>query len=302
MIPHGARRPPLADGILFRPDCHSSQRAALRRASSLQFQHRTFNQEPSMNRHHRIKTIVLTATLLLAIIPLSAAQAGVSDWLGGGGTQGSGKIVKQQRELPHFTALADSTSGDVEIHLGASESVTVETDDNLLPLIETVVENGTLRIRPAKRASIRPHKLKIVVQARSLDHLSLAGSGNMDASGLRAERLQVNVGGSGNLNLSNLQAESLTVALGGSGNLVGSGNVERLDASIGGSGHIKLGQLDAREAAVSIGGSGQATVWARRTLSASVAGSGDISYYGDPQLSRSIAGSGSVSRLGASPR
>jgi hypothetical protein len=296
-----------AGRILRRAGCNPSQAGFARPARPVLSLHRHTNEEISMN-HPAIRTtlraLFLAAGLLAVVAPMSAASAGPLSWLGGGErVRGSGKIVKQNRELGHFTALATSVSGDVDIRMGSSESVTVETDDNILPLIETVVENGTLRIRPVKRdLQLDTRNMKIVVTVRTLNRVSVAGSGAVDADRLQAESLTFDVGGSGSINLRNLQSESVAIALGGSGTLKASGNTERLQISIGGSGRVEAGQLAARTATVSIGGSGQATVWAQKSLNLSVAGSGDIGYYGDPQISKSIMGSGTIKRIGGSPQ
>jgi hypothetical protein len=246
---------------------------------------------------------LLAAGLLAVSAPMNVAAAGPLSWLGGERVQGSGKVVKQSRELGHFSALATSVSGSVEIRMGNTESVSIETDDNILPLIETVVENGTLRIRPVKRnMNLDAKTMKIVVQVRALERVSVAGSGSVDADKLQAENLTFDVGGSGSINIRDLKSESVAIAIGGSGNLKASGNTERLQVSIGGSGNVQAGQLAARTGAVSIGGSGQATVWAAKSLNLSVAGSGDIGYYGDPQISKSVMGSGTIKRLGGSPQ
>jgi hypothetical protein len=251
-----------------------------------------------------LPALLLSTGLLAASAPVTTAQAGPLSWLSGGErVQGSGKIVKQNRDVGHFTALSVGVSGDVEVRLGNTEGVTVETDDNLQPLIETVVESGTLRLRPAnKNIRLDTRTMKIIVQARTLDKLSIGGSGNVSADKLRAEHLTIDVGGSGSISVDQLESESVAIALGGSGSLKAAGNTERLQVSIGGSGKVQLGQLQSRDAVVSIGGSGQATVWAKKSLSLSVAGSGDIHYYGDPQISKSIMGSGTIKRLGAAPQ
>jgi hypothetical protein len=250
-----------------------------------------------------LTTLLLSTGLLAATLPMTA-QAGPLSWMSGGErVQGSGKIVKQNREVGHFNALKIGIGGDVEIRLGNTESVTVETDDNVQALIETVVENGTLRIRTAKNnLRLDTRHLKVIVQARTLDKLSIGGSGNVTADKLRAEHLTIDVGGSGSFSVDQLESESVAIALGGSGNFKAVGNTERLQVSIGGSGRVQAGQLQSRDAVVSIGGSGQATVWAKKTLNVSVAGSGDINYYGDPQIKTSIMGSGSIKRQGSAPQ
>jgi len=251
-----------------------------------------------------VSTLFLSAGLLAAAIPATVAQAGPLSWLSGGErVQGSGKIVRQNREVGHFSALSIGVNGDVEIRLGNTEGVSVETDDNLQPLLETAVENGTLRVRPVKNnLKLDTRTMKIVVQARTLDKLSIGGSGNVTADKLRGENLTIDVGGSGSISVGQLESESAAIALGGSGSLKAAGNTERLQVSIGGSGRVQLGQLQPRDAVVSIGGSGQATIWAKKSLNLSVTGSGDINYYGDPQISKSIMGSGTIKRLGSTPQ
>lgn len=256
-----------------------------------------------MSANRILPTLLLSAGLLAASAPLLPAHAGPLSWLSGGErVQGSGKIVKQSREVGHFRALSVGISGDVEIRAGNTEGVIVETDDNVLPLIETVVEGGVLRIRPARNnLRLDTRHMKVIVQARTLDKLSVGGSGNVSADKLSAENLTIDIGGSGSFNVDRLDSESVAIALGGSGNFKAAGNTERLQVSIGGSGRVQAGQLQSRDAVVSIGGSGQATVWAKKTLNVSVAGSGDINYYGDPKLSTSVMGSGSIKRQGGAP-
>lgn len=256
----------------------------------------------TVNPRHLVQAAVLAAGLLAVAAPVGVAQAGpFSNW-GSERVEGNGKLTTQQRQPGHFNALASSVGGHVEVRLGDSESVTVTTDENLQALIETVVEDGSLRIRPVrKNLALDTRKLKIVVQARALERISVAGSGAVIADKLAGERLQLDVGGSGSLTARELSAQSVAVALGGSGSLHLGGSTARLAVSIGGSGSVEASKLAAQRASVSVGGSGEVTLWARDALSVSVAGSGDIGYYGDPKLSTSVLGSGSVKRLGAAP-
>ena len=233
-------------------------------------------------RHARATTALLLAVCALAI-PAAPALASPLDWISGNSIQGSGKLQKQTREVGSFHGVALNVPGTVELRIGNTDSVTIEADDNILPLIETAVENGTLRIRPAKRnANFRQSSLTIVIQARQVERISVGGSGNVTATGLRAEKLRFDVGGSGSINARDLDSRAVAVAIGGSGN-------------------IQAGRLAAREVQVSIGGSGEAQVWAKDDLSISIGGSGEVSYYGDPRISRSMQRSSSIKRLGAAP-
>jgi hypothetical protein len=247
----------------------------------------------------------LVAACALACIAI-APQASSGDWSWGRSeqVQGSGNVQRQARNVAHFSGLSMSLPGNVEIRSGGGrEGLTIEADDNLLPLIETVVEDGTLQIRAKRNTNLRTRNLKVVVQARDIDRLALAGSGNIDADVVRGSRVKFDVGGSGSVRVGRIEGESVSVNLGGSGNLkAADGTARSLSISIGGSGTVDLAHVRAENASVTLAGSGDATLWVEGSLNLTAAGSGNANYYGDPQVSKTVVGSGNVRRLGASPR
>src|ERR1700760_1084447 len=68
---------------------------------------------------------------------------------------GSGQVRTEMREAHGFHGVALDISGRVEITPGTAESVSVSADDNVLPYIETRVENGILHVRTRGNTSIR---------------------------------------------------------------------------------------------------------------------------------------------------
>lgn len=242
---------------------------------------------------HLIATIALLA-------PLAAAQASPLGWLTGGDkVQGSGKVVQETRQVGRFHGVELALAGNVEVRTGSDGPVSIEVDDNVLPLVETVVENGVLQIRATKKKlQLDTRRLKVVVPAREIDSLGVAGSGSMSADKLHGQKLKLELAGSGTLDATGIEAREVTIEVAGSGKLQAAGNAEKLEASVAGSGNADAARLTARQVEADVAGSGQVTVTARQSLDASVAGSGIVSYYGDPQVSRSVAGSGIVRRVG----
>jgi hypothetical protein len=233
----------------------------------------------------------------------SAAHASIWDWGHSEAVQGSGNVKRQAREVGHFSGVAMALAGNVEVRRGDREGVTIEADDNLLPLIETVIEDGTLHIRNKRGTSIRTRNLKVTVQARDLDRLALGGSGSIDADRVNGSHVQFDIGGSGSITVGKVEGERIVANIGGKGDLkANEGNTRTVSISIGGMGSVDLGHVRAESANVTIAGSGNATLWVRDSLSLTVAGSGDVNYYGDPQVSKTVMGSGGLHRLGAAPR
>jgi hypothetical protein len=252
-----------------------------------------------------VPKLILAACVLACAAPLMQSVAQAAPWgFGSERVQGSGKIVRQQRDIGHFTGVSNGLAANVEIRIGNTESVTVETDDNLQPLVDTVVEDGMLKIQTTRRnLNLQTRSMKIIVQAKAIDHISLGGSGTIDSDAVRARKVQLDLGGSGNIKLKGIEADTLSVSLGGSGDLkAAGGSAKNVSISIGGSGDVNLGPVQSSSVSVTIAGSGEATVWAKDALSLTVAGSGDVNYYGDPRVSKTVVGSGSAHRLGAAPQ
>lgn len=233
----------------------------------------------------------LRAALAAASLALATAACSV----GGTTVAASGRVATESREVPAFEAVSVALPGDVILRAGPPAPVLVEADDNLLPLVETLVEEGTLRIRLKDGAQVTGRAtLRVVVTAPSLKAVNLAGSGDVKADRLAAPDLSLAIAGSGDLRVDRLEAGTVHLTIAGSGDFRAVGEAAEFTARIAGSGDIDAGRLESRRVTVSIAGSGDAHVWATERLSARVAGSGDVTYRGDPAVTRSVAGSGSV--------
>jgi len=175
-----------------------------------------------------------------------------------------------------FAGIALDGSGDVQVTFGPSEAVTVEAEDNILPLIETVVENHVLVIRTKPNTTITPTKtIRVRVTMKSLDSVSVAGSGNITAPGMTGDVMKVSLPGSGTITLD--------------------GTINRVDIALHGSGNVYCDGLKAKTATVTLSGSGNVTVYASDSLDATISGSGDIRYSGNPaKITKSVSGSGSI--------
>ena len=249
----------------------------------------------------RLRHLVLAVAAFSLAAPAAMVSASPLDWIGGERVRGNGAVRKQSRAVSHFTGLSLNVPAQLELRIGNAEGITIETDDNLLPLIETTVDNGTLKIRPVKKnMNLKASTMKIIVHARQVDRVALGGSGAIRSDALRGNRMHFDLGGSGSIDIKSIDGDAVSVSVGGSGNFIaGGGSARTVSVSIGGSGDVDVGRLAAGDASVSVAGSGTAEVWARDTLSATIAGSGDVHYHGDPKISRSVVGSGDVTRVAA---
>ncbi len=189
---------------------------------------------------------------------------------------GSGTVISESRNVNGFTSVNLQGSANVNITIGQSEAVVVKADDNIVPLIETYVQAGTLVIRTKNNTNvITRNPVDVTITMKSLVGVGLSGSGNIGVTGMNGDTLKVSLPGSGNITVS--------------------GTTTSLDVSLPGSGTINCGNLQAKSVTAKINGSGNIQVYASQSLDASILGSGTIRYAGNPsQVNKSITGSGNI--------
>lgn len=236
-----------------------------------------------------------TLSLLLAVaVSLSACFTQAAT--------GSGRMATEQRTVSDFEAIATAGSMDIVVRQGTKEAVEIQADDNLLPLIETVVEAGssgrTLNIRFKRGERIYNHgRIRVTVDVIKLTALATSGSGDIFIDGLKTPSFRLGISGSSDAKLNGLATEALEVRISGSGDVLVAGTAKSVKLSIAGSGDAKLAGLQADDVQVRIAGSGDASVTANKSLDVSVAGSGDVRYGGSATaIKTSMAGSGTLSR------
>jgi hypothetical protein len=243
------------------------------------------------------------STLLAAVLALATlSSAGVAYALFGASVTPSGKVVTESRAVGAFTGISVTVPGTVVVRQGEAAPVAIDADDNLMPIIETVVERGVLKIRFKDNASTTGRAtVRVLVSAPAIDSLTVGGSGEILSEAIKAGALDISVAGSGDVKIAKLEAGTLKTSVAGSGDVRVAGRADDLSVSIAGSGDVEAPRLQTRRAKVSIAGSGDVALWATESLDVSSVGSGDVAYYGDPALKKSFIGSGSVKRLGAAP-
>lgn len=213
---------------------------------------------------------------------------------------GVGEPVTETRDISGFTKVEHAVSGDIIIVPGDHFALSIRAQKNILDLLETTVDNGTLEIRFKPNTIITGHKkITVHIVMPEIDGLALTGSGNMRVEQpLNTESLELELTGSGNIALSALAAHDLDAELTGSGTihvLSGHAAVQKLD--IQGSGNIDTKAMESRRAEIDIAGSGDARVRVQESLKADITGSGDVYYSGKPQIESHITGSGDLNAL-----
>jgi hypothetical protein len=212
--------------------------------------------------------------------------------------KGNGQVTTEQRNLRSVNKIKVLGSMDVILAVG-EPNVRVEADQNLLPYIETEIDDNWLEIKTRDDVSIHTeHPIKVYVTTPSISQLSLMGSGNVSSTGefLSDNKIDFDLAGSGNISM-DINAPKVKAAIGGSGSLHLTGETREIDLDIAGSGSFDAEDLKAENASVSIAGSGDALLYADVKLKVNIMGSGSVKYKGNAIVNKSVMGSGTISKL-----
>lgn len=204
-----------------------------------------------------------------------AASSGASGGSGGDETIGSGNVISQTRSVSGFNRVRLGGLGNLFVEQTGVESLTIEAEDNILPLLSSDVAEGrlTLGLRPGTRiVTSRPIIYRLTV--KDLTGIDASGSGTTQVNGLDTDRFDFAGTGSAQARVAGRAAQQ-SILLSGSGEYDG-------------------GSLISREVTVEISGSAGAVVNASEILQARISGSGNVVYLGSPRVSQMVSGSGTV--------
>lgn len=191
------------------------------------------------------------------------------------GVTGSGLRKVEKRELKPFTSIATDGAFEIDVVCQQPQTLEIEGDDNLLPMISTEVSNGVLRINNSGSFSTRtPIKIKISVP--NIEGIKANGAGTIVVSRLKNDKFDINSNGAPTIRVS--------------------GETKELEIDANGAGHVDAHKLRASRAGVESKGVAKVEVFASGVLNVTVSGPSQVIYDGDPEVRQTVNGSGSVQR------
>ena len=218
--------------------------------------------------------------------------------------KGSGTIITKQKSFSDVRAIDFSSSGDLEIIQGNTETLSIEADDNIMDNLIAAYSSGTLTIKQDPVVFLIPSRtIKFRLTVKNPNLIKLSGSGNVFIERISSDSLSVSISGSGKIHADSIDCNNFKIAISGSGSLkISYCTVQNLNADITGSGSVYLmgtgqsqsiringsgrydgGSYTTKTTAIDVIGSGSGNICASENLEASVSGSGIIIYGGNPQ-------------------
>lgn len=239
----------------------------------------------------------ILAALLVILVSTLACSVNVPD-VNFEIVTGSGNMTSDARQVSDFTRVELNGVGSLKITQGEQESLHIEGDDNILPLITTDVKDGALIIGIKKGYTVKPTaSLTYNLTVKDLEQVELNGLGDVSMNDLQTDAFSIYVRGSGNADIENLTANTLRVEITGLGDITVSGTVDSQTVVISGSGNYKAKDLSSKDAEVKISGLGSARLRVSENLDARISGAGSIEYIGDPVVQQKVEGLGDIEQV-----
>jgi hypothetical protein len=212
--------------------------------------------------------------------------------------EGSGNIITEERNVSGFDRVTLAGFGEVSVEQGETESLTVSTDDNIMPYVRTEVRNNTLILDFDDTGSNRSYNptdgIKFSLVVKDLNRIDISGAGSFEVNTFETEALLVDLSGAGNLEIYDMTASELVVRQSGAGTVVVSGEVNGQELTHSGVGSYHAADLESETAIIDISGAGSATVWVTESLDIQISGLGNVIYYGNPRITQDISGLGKL--------
>jgi hypothetical protein len=236
-----------------------------------------------------MKTVKQLSTVLFTVVILFASCSVL-------GERGNGNVQKQERKVAAFNAIEVSGAFDVILSQGTTQSVILEADDNLLPLIRTEVIGNTLKIDNNKPIH-NPKCMKVYITVTDLKRIEVSGAVDLQTqTKLTFTELAIDISGSTDATL-DIAVQKLEISSSGGSNLKLTGMANRVDLDVSGAVDIRAYDLLAESVSLDISGAGEAEINVTKELKADISGAATVRYKGNPgKVDTSISGAGSIKR------
>lgn len=219
-------------------------------------------------------------------------------FLGGERVSGNGNIVNVQRNVGSFNSIEAGGAVELRIKQEATNSVRIETDENLLEYLDVSIDGNTLVISTKKGYNLRPSREVIVyASAPRFVNLDISGASKLlSENTLTGDELEIGASGASEINL-NVKVEKLQADLSGSSTMELKGEATRFTTEGSGASTIKCMDFITEETTLNLSGASNAEVTANKQLNIDASGASDVRYRGNANINQKSSGASSVKKI-----
>lgn len=226
---------------------------------------------------------------------VAMAAAGVLAFSGLFGVEGNGKIKEDLRKVPAFTGVEIGGAIKADVRVGPEQKVMVVTDENLLSLVQTKVEDGILKAGFEK--SLRPSKdVRLIVVVPKLEQVGASGGSELTAQVVPSSKFSVRGSGGADIEVKGLKTDALLVALSGGVDADLTGRAKAASFDLSGGVDVSAYSLAVEEANLDASGGVDVELNVSKRLVGDASGGVTVNLKGNPEVKVDTSGAARVKR------
>tara|TARA_B110000037_G_C17121210_1_gene505909 strand:+ start:3253 stop:3945 length:693 start_codon:yes stop_codon:yes gene_type:complete len=208
--------------------------------------------------------------------------------------EGDGNLTSEERKMESFTDLKISGMFNVVLVQG-EPSVLIETDQNLLEHITTVVKDEELHISSGDKY-LSTDQMVVTVFYRSLEKVEISGACELISNGsINGDELFIEISGAAEADLT-LNVTKFRMELSGGSEIELHGIADEVELDLSGAAEVHAFNLESKRAAIGVSGAGDVEINASEKLAVDISGAGEVQYMGDPEIKKDISGVGEITK------
>ena len=211
--------------------------------------------------------------------------------------KGSGNIISEKRITGSFTGISAGGNFEVELKKGPVTEVIVESDDNIMPYIETRVSGDILEIGTRNLHSYHDVHMKVYITAPVISDVRVSASAGFIAKDVMKYegRLTFRASSSGTI-LAEVDAPEVENMASSASTINIKGRTKTYKADVSSGADIKSSDLMSENTTVTASSGASAHVYASVNLSANASSGANISYIGAANVQKNVSSGGSVEK------
>jgi hypothetical protein len=237
-----------------------------------------------------------TKTKIIAII-LIMIGFGLSNNTMARRIKGSGKIIKETRELSNFTAIDIGSAFEIELIKSNETKIIIETDDNVMPYIKTNVHAKELKVNLSAEIN-NPTKLSLIIYYKEVNDLDISGAAELYSSDvLTTTYLNLDFSGASDVSLK-LDVQSIDAEISGASNVDLEGKSRDAEIDVSGAAILRAYGLELHYLDLEASGASSAKVLVLDKFIIDASGAATVRYKGNPTLDLDdISGAASFKKM-----
>ncbi|MCY7291783.1 MAG: DUF2807 domain-containing protein [Ferruginibacter sp.] len=212
--------------------------------------------------------------------------------------RGSGVIIKEPRTVKTFDAVAASGSIKADVKTGAIASVIIETDDNIMPFVESNVSNGILKIKLRDINILRNSTVYVHIINPEFKSVTTSASPQItsDEVIVTSEKMVLKASSGSSINVK-IDAPAVSGDASSGAEISVQGKTRDVNSNSSSGATINFSNLQAETAKATVSSGASISLFASISILANATSGGEINYKGGAtSVKKNVSSGGSVNQ------